>query len=268
MHCQGKAPSLSYSHYLCQQLFSWKKYAVKWIRMQSYERIVGDLRNNPGSQPDFSLVQGRLLRKGMLVIPKDSRLTGVIMQEFHYGKLGGHGGVLRTQKRIGELFYWMGMMTDIRRFVASCQVCQRHKYSTLAPGGLLQPLPILSRVWEDISMDFIEGLPKSAGFDSILVVVDRLTKYAHFVGLKHPFTATQVAHVFIQEVVKLHGFPKTIVSDRDKLLLSQFWKELFRLAGTTLCFSTAYHPQSNGQTEVTNRGLETYLRCFSSDKPK
>lgn len=233
------------------------------------QEIVKDIRAGGASHPNYTLVQGCLLRQGKLVIPKESRLVGVILSEFHDGKLGGHGGVvLKTQKWIGELFYWHGMMTDIKRYVANCQTCQRHKYSTLVPGGLLQPLPIPSAIWEDISMDFVEGLPKSSGFNSVLVVVDRLSKYAHFLGLKHPFTAPEVAVVFVQEIVRLHGFPKTIVSDRDKIFTSLFWNELFKLAGTNLCFSTAYHPQSDGQTEVTNTGMETYLRCFASDKPR
>lgn len=237
-------------------------------RDQELQKLIREWQHDPNSHPHYSMVQGRLLRQGKLVVPRQSPLIGLILQEFHDSKVGGHGGVIKTQKRISEVFYWLGMMTDIRRYVVSCLVCQRQKCSTLASGGLLQPLPIPDKVWEDISMDFVEGLPRSDGVNAVLVVVDRLTKYSHFIRLKHPFTATDVAMLFIQEIIKLHGFPRTIVSDRGKVFTSLFWKELFRLSGTRLCLSTAYHPQSDGQTEVTNRGMETYLRCFASDKPR
>lgn len=117
-------------------------------------------------------------------------------------------------------------------------------------------------------MDFIEGLPPSGGRTVIMVVIDRLSKYAHFLSISHPYIATIVARVFLDNIFKLHGFPLNIVSDRDPVFTNQFWKELFKLSGTKLLLSLAYHPQMDGQTEVMNKALEGYLRCFSGDRPR
>lgn len=170
--------------------------------------------------------------------------------------------------RLKHNFLWSGMRGMVKDYLKECDVCQRFKNDCMKPSGLLQPLPIPTRIWTDISMDFIEGLPSSNGYSVIMVVVDRLTKYAHFVALKHPFSAATVAKAFITNVVRLHGIPTSIVSDRDKVFLSSFWQALFQLQGTQLCMSSSYHPQSDGQTEVMNRTLEQYLRCFTGDQPR
>ncbi|RDX82385.1 Tf2-9, partial [Mucuna pruriens] len=164
------------------------------------------------------------LKKGKLVLPKNSSEIPLILQEFHATAREGLVEVFHIFKRIAGVFYWAGMMKTIKTFIAECHTCQTNKYQTLAPTRLLQPLPIPTQVWIDISMDFISGLPRSQGKDTILVVVDRLTKF--------------------------HGFPTSILTDRNRLFLSQFWLELFKQAGTTLKYSSAYHPQANGQTKV------------------
>ena len=134
------------------------------------------------------------------------------------------------------------MVKDVKLHVQCCEVCQRVKVSTSKPTGLLQPLSVLDKPWLDISMDFIEGLPKSHGYEVIFVVVDRLTKFVHVIALSHPYTAAKVAAVFMKNVFKLHGMLKTIVSDRGLVFTTHFWLELFKLQGTELAMSSAYHP--------------------------
>lgn len=117
-------------------------------------------------------------------------------------------------------------------------------------------------------MDFITGLPKAKGYQAIMVVVDRLSKYAYFVPLKNPYSAKTLTDVFVKEIIRLHGIPMSIVSDRDPVFVSNFWQEIFKMQGTHLKMSTTYHPQAEGQTKVLNRCLETFLRCFIADQPK
>ena len=146
-------------------------------------------------------------------------------------------------------------------------MCLRIKSETSAPIGLLQPLEIPTTPWTDVSLDFVEGLLKSQRYEVILVVVDRLTKYSHFVPISHPYSTTKVASLYMHYIFKLHCMPASIVSDRDATFTSLFWSELFRMQGTNLAMSTAYLPQSDGQTEIVNRSLEQYLRAFTSDSP-
>jgi hypothetical protein len=160
------------------------------------------------------------------------------------------------------------MKVVVEEFIKQCQVCQQAKHELYMYLGLLQPLSIPQQSWTDLSMDFIECLPMSNGFSVILVIVDRFTKYDHFFPLKHPYSAVVVAHIFLDNIVKLHGIPKSIVCDRDRIFTSAFWTELLNLLKTDLKLSTAYHTQTDGQTERVNQCLEMFLRCFVQAAPK
>jgi hypothetical protein len=150
--------------------------------------------------------------------------------------------------------------------VAKCDVFQCNKGEIVKSPGTLQTLPIPPSIWWDISMDFIVGLPKSSNNAIIMVVVDCLSKYAHFCVVQHPFTTSIVAQVFMDNIFKLHGMPHSIVFDKDPMFTNNVWKELFKLQGNQLHLSTACHPHIIGQTEIVNKCLEKYLRCFSSDR--
>jgi hypothetical protein len=147
-----------------------------------------------------------------LYLSKQSKLKSTVLSELHATPTAGHSGFTKTYDRVKRSFFWDGMKQDIRKFVAECEVCQCNKGETVKSPGTLQPLPIPPAIWKDISMDFITGLPKSGNKSVIMVVVDRLSKYAHFCALPHPFTASSVAQIFMDQVFKLHGMPHSIVS--------------------------------------------------------
>jgi hypothetical protein len=232
------------------------------------QHIMGVCAQSNEAFPLYSVRDGVLLSKDKLVVPNDRNLITKILNEFHTSHIGGHAGINRTLARVQAQFHWKKMRDDITDYVQQCSICQQAKTLNSAPAGLLQPLPIPNQVWEDIAMDFITGLPKSFGFTVIMVVIDRLTKYGHFVALKTDYTSKSVAEAFMTNIAKLHGIPKSIVSDRDKVFTSGFWQNLFKLQGTSLAMSTAYHPQTDGQSEALNKCLEMYLRCFTFQHPK
>jgi hypothetical protein len=238
------------------------------VQDTEFQQFLAKVQSQPDDYTDFASLDGLLFFKGKLFIPPNSPLKHALLEEFHSSTIGGHSGIHRTFGRLQENVYWQGMRSDVAEFVKSCVVCQQTKPSNHSPYGLLHPLPVPERVWEDISLDFIVRLPSFQTHTVILVVVDRLSKAAHFGSLPTHFTAAKVAELFATMVCKLHGMPKSIVSDRDPIFLSHFWQELFRLSGTKLRMSTAYHPQSDGQTEIVNKVLQQYLRCFVHDKPK
>ena len=212
--------------------------------------------------------QGLVLYKWRIIVPNNATLRAKLLHEMHDTKARGHSGVLRTFRKLGQQFYWPKMHKSVQDYIKGCKVCQKIKAETLAPAGLLQPLPILCQVWDDITLDFIEGLPASQGKDTIMVVVNRLSKSAHFLTLSHPFTTKIIAEKFVEGIIKLHGMPRSIVSDRDPIFISNLWKEFFKLSGTKLQLSSAYHPQTDGQSEVINRCVEQYLWCFVHQWPR
>jgi transposase InsO family protein len=160
------------------------------------------------------------------------------------------------------------MKQFVRRHVQECHTCQRAKPERVRYPGLLQPLPVPSAAWEIVSMDFVEGFPKSGRFDGVMVVVDKFSRYAHFIALAHPYSTPTIARLFLDHVFKLHSMPLSIISDRDRVFTSTFWRELFRLTGTKLRLSSSYHPQTDGQTERVNQSLEAFLRCFAQACPQ
>jgi hypothetical protein len=189
-----------------------------------------------------------------------------VLSELHATPTAKHSGFSKTYDKVKHSFFSDSMKQDIQNFVAECDVYQRNKGETVKSLGILQPLPIPTAIWRDISMDFIVGLPKLVNNSVTMVVVDRPSKYAHFFSLQHPFTTSIVAQRFMDQIFKLHGIPHSIVSNRDPTFTNNFWQELFRLQGTQFHLSTVYHPQIDGHTEVVNNCLETYLRCFASEQ--
>lgn len=160
------------------------------------------------------------------------------------------------------------MKNDVAEYIARCMECQKVKVEHRHPAGLLQPLPIPEWKWDVVTIDFITKLPKTPKqHDAIMVVVDKLTKAAHLIPIKTTHKAANIADIYMKEVARLHGVPKAIVSDRDPKFASNFWKGLFKGFGTNLNMSTAYHPQTDGQTERVNQVIEDMLRMYVMDQP-
>ena len=218
--------------------------------------------------PGYSIVNNLILHQKRIWLPRGLPLIPTLLTKFHSTPIGGHMGVAKTLARVSENFSWPGLRMDVTKFVAQCVDCQLTKYETKKSAGLLCPLPVPQRPWEDLSLDFIMGLPPFQGKSVILVVVDRFSKGIHLGKLPSSHTAHMVAALFMEIVGKIHGIPRSLVSDRDPLFLSNFWRELFQLSGTQLRMSSAYHPQTDGQTEVMNRIIEQYLRAFAHRRPR
>jgi hypothetical protein len=202
---------------------------------------------------------GVLRYKGKICIGDHSDLRTKILSSLHSSPIGGHSGSRATYQRVKRIFYWPKLKQFVETFVTECPVCQRAK---------VENCQYLGMAWTYISMDFIKGLPKSSNKNVILVVVDKLTKYANFIALSHPFYAQTVAQLFIDNVFKLHGPPVAIATNRDRIFTSKLWQDIFKFMKISLQLSSTYHLQTNGQTERVNQCLESYLRCMAFMEPK
>jgi hypothetical protein len=202
------------------------------------QQLLQQLREGVLAAP-WRLVDGLLLHGTHIFVPNYDDLRHQVLTLAHSA---GHEGVQKTLHRLWADFYIPHDCALVQDWVRTCTTCQQNKTMAQQPGGLLQPLEVSSQVWADVSMDFIEGLPKVAGKSVILMVVDRFSKYAHFIALGHPYTASSVARAFFDGIVRLHGFPLSIVSDRDPVFTGHVWHDLFRMVGVTLKMSTAFHP--------------------------
>jgi hypothetical protein len=216
-----------------------------------------------GKAADYRLdEQDTLWLKDHICVPRNKEIRDSILKEAHDSRYSIHPGCMKMYKDLKVRFLWEKMREYIAEYVTRCDTCQRVKAEHQRPAGLLQPLETPTWKWEDISMDFIVGLPRTQkGNDSIWVVVDRLTKVAHFIPVKTTFEMHKLVKLYIDNILKLHGAPKSIVSDRGPQFTAKFWRSLHKAMGTNLHYSSAFHPHTDGQIERVNQVLEDLLRA-------
>ncbi|KAK1610111.1 hypothetical protein QYE76_033784, partial [Lolium multiflorum] len=230
--------------------------------------IVEEMRRIDGGRPSefHRRESGSLWFQKRICVPDIAEIKEVILREAHQTPYSIHPGSTKMYMDLKELFWWNNMKREIAQYVAECHTCQRVKAEHQSPAGKLQPLPIPEWKWEEIGMDFITGLPMTnKKKDMIWVIVDRLTKSAHFLAVNQQDKGEKLIDLYIKEIVSKHGVPKKIVSDRGSVFTSAFWKQLHEALGSKLDYSTAYHPQTGGQTERTNQILEDMLRACALD---
>jgi len=207
-------------------------------------------------------VDGIMYKEGKVYMPKDDKLRVEIIRLHHDIPVGGHRGQWKMVELVTQNFWWPGVTKEVKQYVEGYNACQRNKNRTEQPAGKLMPNSIPKKPWAHISADFITKLPLAQGYDSILVVVDRLTKMAHFIPTTEKTSAEGLARLFRDNVWKLHGLPKSIISDRGPQFMVGLMRVLNQMLGIESKMSMAFHPQIDGQTERVNQELEQYLRMF------
>lgn len=235
------------------------------------KKLVSEYKTDPSfkkilRQPTepFEIRKGLLFRGSRLCIPK-GEIRNQLLHDYHSTPGTGHLGESKTLNRLTPKYYWKGMRNTVKEFVKSCRTCQQIKSRNHKPFGLLQPIEPPETKWDVITMDFITPLPETKnGNSGILNVVCKLSKMIRIIPIKSNITAPETAMKFKEHVYRSHGFPSKIISDRDSLFMSKFWKSLFSSLGTKIAPSTAYHPQTDGQSEIANRKVEEMIRAFAN----
>lgn len=239
-----------------------------YIQDKDSDKLLQKIAKDVTDPPQYTIRDGIIKHGSNIYVCASTNLRLQLLETFHQSALGGHSGTKATYQRIKRIFCWPHLKRMVEKFVRECPVCQLVKVEHTHPAGLLKPLKVPDTPWSCITLDFIEALPNSHGKEVILVVVDRLTKYAHFIAISHPYTVDQIVTIFLDNIVKLHGFPLEIISDRDRIFTSTLYQQIFKAFRIALKFSTAYHPQTDGQTERVNQCLESYLRSMVFQEPK
>lgn len=198
-----------------------------------------------------------------IAVPNIGSIRKDLIRKCHDEITSGHFGTFKTYELLARSFYWNRMIKTVKKFIGSCDVCQRNKHMNVATQGLFKPLPIPEGRWTDVTMDFVSALPTTTtGYDTIMVIVDRLSKRSHFIPTTKELTAEGAAMLYLNNVFKLHGVPRRIVSDKDVRFTAKFWRTIHAKLGTSILFSTTNHPQSDGQSERTIQTLVQYLRKY------
>ena len=233
------------------------------------KQVDKDLSKGDSTRPHYGRTSdGMLLYKGRILVPNQRSLVHEILRLHHDEPSAGHWGIQKTLELLQRKFKWEGMRQDVEEYVQTCPVCQGNAAPRHKPYGQLDPLPQPSRPWKEISMDFITQLPVSnvgtEEYNAILTVVDRYTKMAIFLPVQDTIDAAEMAELLHKEVELRYGCPSGIVSDRDSRITSKFWAEICHYSFIKRRMSTAFYPQTDGQTEILNRIIEGYLRAFTS----
>ena len=232
----------------------------RFISALETDPLTEKYRDNPTSP--WSWQDGLLLHDNLIYVPHDDALRVELMRTHHDDPLAGHYGVAKTFELLSRNYYFPGMHAYVKKYVSTCDLCSHGKTPRHPKHGELAPLPAPPGPWKGISCDLIVDLPESNGYDSVLVFIDRLTKMSHLIPCNKTTSAPEFARMFLDHIIRLHGIPDSIVSDRGSIFTSQFWKALSKSLDLKQRLSTSFHPQTDGQTERMNQTVEQYLRIY------